>query len=926
MDSRAQFVCRRQIHANQPHGRPQLRWTPGGRLCVVVQRDPRPGSWKVISRRTRVSACVIVCNAYIHAYFSQSMGRFGCESSQPRRPGTCSWCLAKRGGGPGNASFVFQGKLKTSLSGKTVASQTMGTIGCDRNQPRGPEGCSWCPAKRCGGLDICGFGFPGKSKTVEHQPSSLCGTFSAFRAAETEPTCAHAFDPVVAVKRAAWMPMHWEPFCEFWGAWSGIWGFACWPDGAGQGQMSSQSGAHAVVCVCRCELCVSSVGAGMRTWGGLCPVFSPGMVCWKLAAQLKSRIGPSSCRVAYRALCFSRIRECIGKLTGGATSANFGSGTTSVASTHSECPAQKEPLGGEQAERHDFAEPGGPGDLMLVTCLLFLAGGFVAWLAWKAKGFIVAGLVAKVLMALEEREAQANQHEPAASEPQVGGGGPTQTEETRGWVQDSLTVGCGGKQALASPVPWGPDELVSFATSMAWQVAQKLSKQEDLAQGVVDRFAEDLLRLSHGPVEPSQAAVAVAWQQEPGDLHWWPMWWCSHPPQWSEAGIEETALTVDEQAACRPTEPSAQAPGVAGLGVQSGFTKPARRRCKKRKARVRFVEPQVSDPDEEQEELSGSAGLLSESDGSGGSSGGDLLDTVAGSIGLAAVVARSLDVQGVCSPCLRQEPGAQPGDQCVAPLVEGSVRSFLSAPEWARVQQAARHLCPGLSASPAVRVDTGLLKEYVDEAFVSGLQEIEGWLDFAGAAEDLDILEEDICGGGTQMTQGARAKLISSLRWRLKDFLEQARQVRTFWASAVSEADGSAQDFMACASALSSAHPHRYVWEVCDPLEADIHAFVHRVAGGGSGIFSHEAAGNFVLVVEAVEECMRKVREMQDTLEKWAEESLALGKPPARRKGPPCADVYWKAQEEGYTAAEAWAMASAEPLPAKVRPSPCRGS
>jgi hypothetical protein len=252
--------------------------------------------------------------------------------------------------------------------------------------------------------------------------------------------------------------------------------------------------------------------------------------------------------------------------------------------------------------------------------------------------------------------------------------------------------------------------------------------------------------------------------------------------------------------------------------------------------------------------------------------------------------------------------------------------SFLSAPEWARVQQAARYLCPGLIASPTVGVDIGLLKEYVVEAFVSGLHEVDGWLDFATAAEDLDLLEQDIWNGGTQMTQGARAKLISSLRWRLKDFLEQARGVRTFWASAVSKADLSAQDFMACASALSSASPHRGVWEVCDPLEADIIAFVHRVAGGGSGIFSHEAAGNFVLMVEAVEECMRRARELQDSLEKLAEESLTMGMPPARRKGPPCEEVYWKAQEEWFCATEAWAMACAEPLPAKVRPNPCRGN
>ena len=474
---------------------------------------------------------------------------------------------------------------------------------------------------------------------------------------------------------------------------------------------------------------------------------------------------------------------------------------------------------------------------------------------------------------------------------------------------------------------------------MAWQVAQKLSKQEDLAQGVVDRFAEDLLRLSRGPVEPNQAAMAGAWQQGPEDLLWWPMWWCPDPPKWSAAGVEETTLTVDEPAACRPAEAVPQAPGASGQGVQSCLTKPTRRRCKKGKARVRLVEPQVPGPDDEQAEHSGSSGLQSESDGSSRSSGDDL--SGADESGPAVVAVGGLEEEGVCCPCFQPEPFAQTGGCAEAcgghdespegeelgdTLVDDSLMRFLSAPDWARVQQAARYLCPGLIASPPAGADIRLLKDYVAEAFVSGLQEIKGWLDFAGAAEDLDILEQDIWNGGTQMTQGARAKLVSSLRWRLKDFLEQARRVRIFWASAVSEADFSVQDFVACASALSSASPHRYVWEVCEPLEADILAFVHRVAGGGSGIFAHEAAGNFVLMVEAVEECMRQAREMQDTLEKLAEESLTLGRPLASRKGPPCADVYRKAQDEGFSATEAWAMASAEPLPAKVRPYPCRGN
>ena len=247
-------------------------------------------------------------------------------------------------------------------------------------------------------------------------------------------------------------------------------------------------------------------------------------------------------------------------------------------------------------------------------------------------------------------------------------------------------------------------------------------------------------------------------------------------------------------------------------------------------------------------------------------------------------------------------------------FVDDSLMRFLSAPDWARVQQAARYLCPGFIASPPAGVDIRLLKENVVETFVSGLQEIKGWLDFAGAAEDLDILEQDIWYGGTQTTQAARVKLFSSLRWRLEDFLKQAGRVLTFWTSATYQADSSVQDFVACASALSSASPHWCAWKVCEPLEADIYAFVHRVAGGGSGDFSHEAAGNFVLMVEAVEECRRQAREMQDTLEKLAAESLTLGRPLARRNGPPCADVYRKALDEGFSATEALAMASAAPL------------
>ena len=84
----------------------------------------------------------------------------------------------------------------------------------------------------------------------------------------------------------------------------------------------------------------------------------------------------------------------------------------------------------------------------------------------------------------------------------------------------------------------GPGELVAFATSMAGQVAKKLSQHEERVQGVVDRFAEDLLSLSREPWEPHQVAAAGAWHQETGDLLWWPMWWCPGPPQWWTTGVE----------------------------------------------------------------------------------------------------------------------------------------------------------------------------------------------------------------------------------------------------------------------------------------------------------------------------------------------------------------------------------------------------
>ena len=163
---------------------------------------------------------------------------------------------------------------------------------------------------------------------------------------------------------------------------------------------------------------------------------------------------------------------------------------------------------------------------VLLAMMISLAVGVFVWLVLKAKGMIVAGLAAEILKVLEMRAAQASQHGPAARGLHAGSSGPPQAEEDRGFVQDFSTVESEDRRTLASPEPWGTDELVSFAPSLARQVAKKLSAGGPCAGGVVERFAEDLLRLSRGPGEPSQAAMPGVWQQGPEDLLWWPMGWC----------------------------------------------------------------------------------------------------------------------------------------------------------------------------------------------------------------------------------------------------------------------------------------------------------------------------------------------------------------------------------------------------------------
>jgi hypothetical protein len=170
-----------------------------------------------------------------------------------------------------------------------------------------------------------------------------------------------------------------------------------------------------------------------------------------------------------------------------------------------------------------------------------------------------------------------------------------------------------------------------------------------------------------------------------------------------------------------------------------------------------------------------------------------------------------------------------------------------------------------------------IVGDLISYTLAEGLQEIEGWLDFGQATEDLDTLENDIFNGGTTLTMGGRQNIISVLSRRLADFLELAAEVKTWWTGALSQADMEAQDFVQRAAELCRAQPLVDQWQIGDSLVEEIEAFVQRAVGGGTGDISHEAAGNFGLLSEAVDECMRQAREMAATLGDLTAESHALG-------------------------------------------------
>ncbi len=70
-------------------------------------------------------------------------------------------------------------------------------------------------------------------------------------------------------------------------------------------------------------------------------------------------------------------------------------------------------------------------------------------------------------------------------------------------------------------------------------------------------------------------------------------------------------------------------------------------------------------------------------------------------------------------------------------------------------------------------------EKIVEVAFADGLQEIEGWLDFGQAAEDLEAPEHDVWSGGTIVKEAERQEAFSTVSWRLVDFVEQAATLKS---------------------------------------------------------------------------------------------------------------------------------------------------
>ena len=244
-------------------------------------------------------------------------------------------------------------------------------------------------------------------------------------------------------------------------------------------------------------------------------------------------------------------------------------------------------------------------DSWWLCVLAVLAAVGAAWWAAQAAAGVVEGLAASLIHEEAEWQCAADLHRCRVAQHPCAGQSCAQLD--RGLVHEVLPVTSEDSHPPTTPVPWGAAELVVFASSMARQVAHKLSDQDDLVNGLVERFAEDLRWLSQRPTGPSQADQHGVWQQEPGEALWWPVWWCPFSSQWPDIGMAAASSTAaGEQTAGSVVGLGGQehAEGTPDPAGRTRHTKKLRRRGKKKKAARGCAA--VYAPESEEEQWEGS--------------------------------------------------------------------------------------------------------------------------------------------------------------------------------------------------------------------------------------------------------------------------------------------------------------------------------
>ena len=461
-------------------------------------------------------------------------------------------------------------------------------------------------------------------------------------------------------------------------------------------------------------------------------------------------------------------------------------------------------------------------------------------------------------------------------------------------------------ETQTEPEPWGPEELVAFAASMAKQVGMKLSQKEEQVKGVVDRFAGDLRRLSCDSGVMQQQEVAMgAWQHDTEDMFWWPMWWCPGQPQWAPAVPGDEVTAGDESGGCGEVDGTQQAQAAL---VQTGLGGPstsARRRCKKKKEQTSSVEPQAA----------GTSGELPDCLRAPSSSGGLSGDEEDGP------GSASSEEGGWCGPCGGPTPQNQP-TVCGGPtspvgqvpsratfsVVASSPLNFLTPAELGQVGPAARGLrgCGEAVPRPALwepvpdlhslamsgqygactECDPGravVAREFVELAIGDALHGMKGWLDFGQVYEDMDVLQCAILSGEAGRNVAVREEILT-MYLRLSKFLVDAAAIKGLWEEATSQANHEGEDFVQQAIGLGRGLPEWEAWQACEPLECEIRDFVGRVYGRVDAC-RLEVSGNFRLLAETAGDQILQLREWRQYLLSAEPELIRIYVPTAGTPG-----------------------------------------